>query len=99
MDQFKLIIRKTIIYLILLQKPKSDQNNLSNFDLRYDLNLEEIGINIDKLIKFSAPEKDKKTIFVWPEGVFSGYNFDEIKIFKNKFNKNFNKKSLNNIWY
>ena len=92
MDQFKLIIRKTIIYLILLLKPKSDQNNLPNFDLRYDLNLEEIGINIDKLIKFSAPEKDKKTIFVWPEGVFSGYNFDEIKIFKNKFNKNFNKK-------
>ncbi len=65
-----------------------------NFDLRYDLNLEEIGINIDKLIKFSAPEKDKKTIFVWPEGVFSGYNFDEIKIFKNKFNKNFNKNHL-----
>ena len=29
-----------------------------------------------KLIKYSEPEKKKKTIFVWPEGVFLSKNFD-----------------------
>ena len=32
-----------------------------------------------------------KTLFVWPEGVFSGYSYDEILYLKNIFSKNFSK--------
>ena len=38
---------------------------------------------MDKLIKYSAPlSSNAKTLFIWPEGVFSGYNFNEILILK-----------------
>ena len=35
--------------------------------------------------------KKKKTLFVWPEGVFSGYSYNEILNFKELFKKNFSK--------
>ena len=35
--------------------------------------------------------KNKKTLFIWPEGVFSGYSYDEILIFKKLILKNFSK--------
>jgi apolipoprotein N-acyltransferase len=41
------------------------------------------------MIKFSEPDPDKKTLFVWPEGIFTGYNFDEIYQSKGLFEKNF----------
>ena len=31
-----------------------------------------------KLIRYSEPNKNKKTIFVWPEGVFSGEDFSPV---------------------
>ena len=49
---------------------------------------------LQKLIKFSSPEKDKKTIFIWPEGIFFGEEFNEIKNFKNIFQKNFSNNHL-----
>ena len=49
-----------------------------NFDLEYGLKIEEIENRLKKLIKFSSPDKKIKTLFVWPEGVFSGYSFNEI---------------------
>ena len=36
-----------------------------------------------KLIKYSEPSENLKTLFVWPEGVFTGYNYNEILNFKN----------------
>ena len=33
-----------------------------------------------------------KTLFVWPEGAFSGYSYDELTILKEKFIKNFSDK-------
>ncbi|MEC7169004.1 MAG: apolipoprotein N-acyltransferase, partial [Pseudomonadota bacterium] len=36
----------------------------------------------------------KKTLFIWPEGVFSGYSYDEIKDFKKIFSDNFSKEHL-----
>jgi apolipoprotein N-acyltransferase len=62
-----------------------------NFPLKYDLSINEIESRLKKLIKYSEPNLDKKTLFVWPEGVFSGYSFTEIAIFKNYFKKNFSK--------
>ena len=60
-----------------------------NFELKYDLNIEEIEKKLIKLIKYSEPNTDKKTLFVWPEGVFSGYSYNEVLIFKELIEKNF----------
>tara|TARA_B100001248_G_scaffold249118_1_gene222026 strand:+ start:1543 stop:3105 length:1563 start_codon:yes stop_codon:yes gene_type:complete len=65
-----------------------------NFELRYGLTLKEIEGRFKKLIRYSDPDKNKKTLFVWPEGVFSGYNFEEVKMFKNLINKSFSKNHL-----
>ena len=64
-----------------------------NFDLKYNSSLEDIENKIKKLIKYSDPE-NKKTIFIWPEGVFTGFNFDEISRFKGQIKKNFNDNHL-----
>ena len=65
-----------------------------NFDLKYNLSGEDIDNNISKLIKYSAPEKNKKTLFVWPEGVFTGYNFEQIKQYKTMFENAFSDNHL-----
>ena len=49
-----------------------------NFKLEYGLNENDIESRLNKLIRYSEPDKTKKTLFVWPEGVFSGYSFEEI---------------------
>ena len=41
-----------------------------NFDLEYDLSNIEIEKRFKKLIRYSEPEKNKTTLFIWPEGVF-----------------------------
>ena len=65
-----------------------------NFELEYGLSEETIKQRLRKLIRFSDPIKSKKTLFIWPEGVFSGYSFDEISNFKELISKNFSKKHL-----
>ena len=47
-----------------------------------------------KLIKYSEPNKKKKTIFVWPEGVFLSENFLQKKYIKDLFTKNFSDNHL-----
>ena len=63
-----------------------------NFDLKYNLSNNDLAKNISNLIKYSEPDKNKKTLFVWPEGVFTGFDFEEIKqyriLFKEAFSKN-----------
>ena len=65
-----------------------------NFELKYGLNKKEIEGRLKKLIRYSEPDKNKETLFIWPEGVFSGYSFDEIQSFKNIFSENFYKNHL-----
>ncbi len=65
-----------------------------NFKLEYGLNEDEIQNRMQKLVRYSDPAKNIETLFVWPEGVFSGYDFDEIQILKEKFQKNFDKEHL-----
>ena len=55
-----------------------------NFKLKYGLSDEEIKIRLKKLIRYSEPEENKTTIFIWPEGVFSGYSYKEIIFLKKK---------------
>ncbi len=65
-----------------------------NFNLEYNLNKKEIEERLRKLIKYSDPDKEKETLFIWPEGVFSGYSYNEIKIFKELISSNFSKKHI-----
>ncbi len=60
-----------------------------NFELKYGLDENDIEQRFKKLIRYSEPDKNKKTLFIWPEGVFSGYSFKEISIFKKLISSNF----------
>ena len=60
-----------------------------NFDLQYDLSIKEIENRIKKLIRYSDADKKKRTLFIWPEGVFSGYSYEEILNFKELILQNF----------
>ena len=53
--------------------------------------IKQIEERFKKLIRYSDPDKDKKTLFIWPEGVFSGYSYNEILIFKELIIKTFQK--------
>ena len=63
-----------------------------NFDLQYGLSFKEIEERFNKLIRYSDPDKKKETLFIWPEGVFSGYSYDQIIPFKGLILKNFSEK-------
>ncbi len=81
--------------LIKLNQDKFNIKIISpNFKLNYGLSEEDIEDRLKKLIRFSAPEKNSKVIFIWPEGVFSGYNFSQIYKFKKIFLENFDDKHL-----
>ena len=60
-----------------------------NFKLKYGLSDEEIKMRLKKLIRYSEPEENKTTLFIWPEGVFSGYSYKEIIFLKKTFSQNF----------
>ena len=62
-----------------------------NFNLEYGLEYEDVENRLRKLIKYSEPISNTKTIFIWPEGVFSGYSYNEILRLKNIFQDNFSK--------
>jgi apolipoprotein N-acyltransferase len=65
-----------------------------NFDLKYSLSNTDLEKNISNLIKYSEPEVNKKTFFIWPEGVFTGFNFNEIKEYKRLFEEAFSDNHL-----
>ena len=65
-----------------------------NFDLQYGLSAQEIKERFKKLIRYSDPDKKKRTLFIWPEGVFSGYSYNEILPFKELISKNFSNNHL-----
>ena len=59
-----------------------------NFSLK-DYNTQSEEFQIKKLIKISAPEKDKKTLFIWPEGIFYQSYLEDIKKYQNLFKDKF----------
>ena len=65
-----------------------------NFDLKYNLSNTNLGENISNLIRYSEPENNKKTLFVWPEGVFTGFDFDQIKKYRTLFEEAFSENHL-----
>ena len=62
-----------------------------NFSLE-DYNIQSEEFQIKRLIKISDPKKDKKTLFIWPEGIFYQSYLEDIKkyqnLFKDKFSEN-----------
>ncbi len=65
-----------------------------NFKLNYNSTIQEIEEKIRKIIRYSNPDKSKKTIFIWPEGVFTGYDFEEILNFKEIIKENYSESHL-----
>ena len=65
-----------------------------NFELKYNLSNDDISKKILKLIRYSSPDKNKKTLFVWPEGVFTGFNLKQIKQYQSTFEKSFSENHL-----
>jgi len=65
-----------------------------NFDLKYNLSNTDLNENISKLIRYSEPDKGKKTLFVWPEGVFTGFNFEQIREYRVLFEESFSENHL-----
>ena len=60
-----------------------------NFDLKYNLTEDEVLLRLKELIKYSEIDKNKKTLFVWPEGSISGKYFFEIEKYKKVISDNF----------
>tara|TARA_B110000971_G_scaffold171463_1_gene176237 strand:+ start:871 stop:2430 length:1560 start_codon:yes stop_codon:yes gene_type:complete len=65
-----------------------------NFDLKYNLSNDNLNKNISNLIRYSDPDKNKKTLFVWPEGVFTGFNIEQIREYKTLFKEAFSENHL-----
>ena len=64
-----------------------------NFSLK-DYSTQSEVAQLKRLIKISNPEKNKKTLFVWPEGVFYQSNLQNITLYKNLFLDNFSENHL-----
>ena len=64
-----------------------------NFSLRDYSTKSELFI-LERLIKISDPEKNKKTLFIWPEGIFYQSNLQDIKKYKNLISSKFSENHL-----
>ena len=49
---------------------------------------------LERLIKISEPEKDQKTLFIWPEGIFYESYLQNIVLYKDLFEGKFSKNHL-----
>ena len=65
-----------------------------NFDMRYIHSDKEIKETIQKIVRYSEPDPNKETIFIWPEGIFAGIYFEDLKKYSSTFSKSFSKKHL-----
>ncbi len=64
-----------------------------NFSIN-DYNNQTEETQLKRLIKISNPESDKKTVFIWPEGIFYESYLEDIKKYQNLFEKSFSSKHL-----
>jgi apolipoprotein N-acyltransferase len=98
-----LLISSIFIYLYGSDKIKNTDYTLDknisvkivspNFSLSDYINQSEIS-QLKRLIKISDPDKSKKMLFIWPEGVFYESYLQDIDKYKNLFNDSFSEKHL-----
>ncbi len=84
-------INKNKRFLATLENKQLVKVISPNFELKYGLSIDEIKERLKKIIRYSEPNKDQKTLFIWPEGVFSGYEYDDILVYKELIQLNFSK--------
>ena len=106
----KNIIFLLIITLIFISNYFYGSNRIDNNNYLYDKNISikiispsisledykyktEIS-QLEKLIKISNPNKNKKTIFIWPEGLFYESYLQDLNKYKNLFINNFSENHL-----
>jgi apolipoprotein N-acyltransferase len=70
---------------------KAISSNISLDRFYIEKNEKEI---INELIDLSAPEKDKPTIFIWPEGIITESDLEDIHVYKDLFINNFSEDDL-----
>jgi len=102
------IIKKNVIFLLIfylygLYKIDNSSYNFDesinvkivspNFSLK-DYNTQNEISKLNRLIKISDPEKNKKTIFIWPEGIFYESYLQDIEQYKNLFTDKFSENHL-----
>ena len=63
-----------------------------NINLKRFLDNEDPIIRISDVIKLSGPEKDNNTVFIFPEGMLSGFDLENLKNINFIFKENFSKK-------
>ena len=84
--------------LILKSSKKKKYDNLvsvirvisPNIPIERFLSNQDTEKNINELITLSNPNNDKKTIFIFPEGIITSIYFKDLKLFKNIFKRKFN---------
>ena len=64
-----------------------------NFSLK-DYNTQSEILQLKRIIKISDPEKNKKTVFIWPEGIFYESYLQDIEQYKDLFNDKFSENHL-----
>ena len=64
-----------------------------SFSLK-DYNTQGETLKLKRLIKISDPKKNKKTLFVWPEGIFYQSSLQDIEQYKNLFTDKFSENHL-----
>jgi len=73
-------------YLIKVISSKVDIKRFYNTDSEYDI--------VNDLINLSKPDKSVPTIFIWPEGMLTFTNLNDIYYYKDLFQLNFSNKHL-----
>ena len=63
----------------------------TNNELNYSPSISDVEKTLENLIRFSDPKKERKTLFIWPEGTFGGYSFADVQQFKRIFSRAFSK--------
>ena len=53
------------------------------------MSIKEAQEKLKKLIRYSNPSQHKAKLFIWPEGVFTGFSYNQIYQFKELFRNNF----------
>ncbi len=82
-------INKNKIFIGEIDEKFNVQVVSPNFEIKYNLSDNQIQDRLNKLIRYSQPNKNLKTLFVWPEGAFSGYSYENISFLKKSFSQHF----------